>query len=842
MSKYTFALLGTAFLLCALFIFAAPAEARNDEPLASNPKGLEGPERVLVLDGSSVHNVGELQMHLLNWGEWGSRPRTAEPYSFAPSAQWPAGSGIEYLYSAGIWVGAIKNGIPAVSTSSYENEFRPSPDHRDKVYKTHETAKGGNRPPSAGEDDDGDGLVDEDYLDGYDNDGDGLVDEDFAAISTLMMACKYRDNEPVSRDIYPQHNPLNLLVRQESYQWDADRYDDFIGVKYYITNIGDDVLENVYVGFFVDGDAGPRTRSNYWDDDMTAYARTQFHCTDRGAVDGYAIAYTYDDDGDEGQTLGYFGVMLLDFTTDLLGVNAPHSVFPIAYTTFSGHQPFSLGGDPTTDSERYEVLSTPHIDPPSDLPRDYRMLVSIGPQAELDPDSTLIVQMAYVIGEGENGLLENASSCQLLFDGGWFDRDGDPTTGVEGRETAFHGPIQGGFWEDPCRNDDPLNPGCDWERYDDRFSKEMRHIPEGVTVWSNTDCYLECARKAYCGYQEADSFKFRTGVGGRETQIHWLIDVAPPPPNMRVDDHAKDGVVIYWDNLSEVVPDNVTNRIDFEGYRIWRAAGWTRPPGTSSATGPSTDLWGSLLQVDTPNNFGADTGINSLRYEPLRHILSAAREREFIESIKAYLQEYPGQEPFCPLGVSQAVCDTLKALARWELGLDGGRQYYRYVDHAAHLGLPYFYSVVAFDHEFDDAFRLVEGAYGDPASNFVYVTPRSAAQDAYDFDADRIYVVPNPVTRQSMAPWALSPNNFDPTGTKIEFRNLPKSAGTIRVYTLAGDLVKELHFDARNGVGTVTWDLVSRNGQDITSGVYLYAIEFDDNHFKRVVKKFTVIR
>ncbi len=46
---------------------------------------------------------------------------------------------------------------------------------------------GGQRGFSANCDDDGDGAVDEDFLDGMDNDGDGLVDEDFAAISDAMV-------------------------------------------------------------------------------------------------------------------------------------------------------------------------------------------------------------------------------------------------------------------------------------------------------------------------------------------------------------------------------------------------------------------------------------------------------------------------------------------------------------------------------------------------------------------------------------------------------------------------------------------------------------------------------
>jgi hypothetical protein len=146
------------------------------------------------------------------------------------------------------------------------------------------------------------------------------------------------------------------------------------------------------------------------------------------------------------------------------------------------------------------------------------------------------------------------------------------------------------------------------------------------------------------------------------------------------------------------------------------------------------------------------------------------------------------------------------------------------------------------DHGIDDSGRLIEGKIGDPSSNFRFVEPRSPSQPAYDYREGDIYVVPNPATTESMAAWTLAPNNDDPTGIKVEFRNLPMSTGTIRVYTLAGDLVEVLPFDGRSGVGTVEWDLVSRNGQDVTSGVYLYSVETEDSNFDRFIGKFVVIR
>jgi hypothetical protein len=802
-------------------------------PTEQGKKGFPDLQRVMVTDGSTVHNVGELQMHVGNWGIFGSMPGSGYPFSEAPSAQWPAGSGVEYLYVAGLWVGAMKGGVPAVSTAAYQAEFRPTQDPIDKIYRSAEGVRGGNRLPSPDADDDKDGKVDEDWLNGHDDDHDGKIDEDYAAISKQMFSCWYTDNQPISIQIYPEHNPLNLLVRQESYQWEEDRFDDFVGVEYHITNIGTDILEDLYIGFFADGDAGPRGGDNYWEDDATGHTAPPPLCTDLGPV-MLDIAYTYDADQDQGATPGYFGIMFLGHTTDPTGETAPKRVGISTYANFSGSQSFEEGGDPTNDFERYELLSQKTIERDAVVPRDYRMLMSAGPFKILEPESTLVFQTAFVCGAYMEGMITNASAAQLCYDGAWFDLNPLPGTGVDGRETPVTGPAEN-VAIDTCRVE---------------LRNPIPSIPRGQTIWINNDCARERDFQMMCGYTDADSAKFRTGVGGKETQLHWIVGTAPPPPSMRIWTCALDqggghtGVAIIWDNFSESVPDVKTQQYDFEGYRVWRADNWTRPLGTSAENGPGAELWKLLFQADVINNFGEDTGLEQYRYEPLKHLLSPTQKADFIQTIKQYLLEFPDGEPPCPQGVTSEVCDTLVKLAKWDLGVLGGRQYYMYVDYSMHLGRPYFYSVTALDHGYaDKGTGLTEGKVGDPSSNFRFVEPTSYAQPSYSYDEGKIYVVPNPATRESLAPWTLEPNNDDPTGIKIEFRNLPRTRGIIRVYTLAGDLVKELPFDANVAQGgTMKWDLVSRNAQDCASGVYLYSVESDDKNFKRFVGKFVVIR
>jgi hypothetical protein len=815
-----------------LFIVAAVLPslvfAHIDTPSEIVKKGQTGPNRIFVLDGSNVHNVGELQMHVGNWGQFGSWPGSGLTFSEAPSAQWPAGSGVEYLFVAGLWVGALKGGVPAVSTAAYAFEFRPTQDPLDIMYRAAEGARGGARAPADNRDDDKDGRVDEDWLNGRDDDGDGQIDEDFAAVSKQMFVCQYTDDQPSATQIYPQHNPLHLHVRQESYQWEEDRFDDFVGAQFIITNQGNDILEDVYIGFFADGDAGPRDVDNYWEDDATGRVAVPVLCTDLGPV-SMDIAFTFDADGDNGRTLGYLGIMFLDHTVDPTGERAPRKVGISTYANFSGSASFEDGGDPTNDFERYELLSSKVIERDAQVPRDYRMLMAAGPFKELAPGSTLVFQTAFVIGNRKDGMIANGASAQLTFEGAWFNLDVDPNTGVAGRETPVRGPAAG-IAVDTCKNKNapPIT------------------VPRGQTVYINNDCSEEQLFQAACGYDPAteDTLKFMTGVGGNEAQVFWIVGTAPPPPFMRIDDTAADGVVVYWDNFSETKPDIKTLKDDFEGYRLFRADNWTRPTGTSATNGPPKELWKLLVGMDLVNNFGEDTGLDRYRYEPLTHILSPSVKRDMINSMKQYMTEYPGATPPCPQGVTTEVCDTLGALAAWELGItDKGRQYYRYVDRSMHRGRPYFYAVTAGDHAINSDGSFADGLVGDPSSNFVFIEPGGPSQLDYAYNEDEVYVVPNPATTESMQPWTLGPNNDDPTGIKVEFRNLPSDKGTIRIFTLAGDLVEEIYFDGRGGNGTVEWDLVSRNGQDVTSGVYLFAVDTDTNTaYKRKIGKFVVIR
>ena len=61
------------------------------------------PELGTVLFYGYYHNANKLLLHVSNTGDFGDSAEDPR----APSGEWPAGSGVEYLYAAGLWVAGV---------------------------------------------------------------------------------------------------------------------------------------------------------------------------------------------------------------------------------------------------------------------------------------------------------------------------------------------------------------------------------------------------------------------------------------------------------------------------------------------------------------------------------------------------------------------------------------------------------------------------------------------------------------------------------------------------------------------------------------------------------------
>ncbi|PIE78727.1 MAG: hypothetical protein CSA15_06280 [Candidatus Delongbacteria bacterium] len=156
----------------------------------------------------------------------------------------------------------------------------------------------------------------------------------------------------------------------------------------------------------------------------------------------------------------------------------------------------------------------------------------------------------------------------------------------------------------------------------------------------------------------------------------------------------------------------------------------------------------------------------------------------------------------------------------------------------------FFVAVTATD--FGDIGNDTKPQTSNPLSNAVSAVPGKFVND------DKVYVVPNPYRSDidyEAEGWENIglENNWSADDRKIVFFNVPKRA-VIRIYTLAGDLVKVL---AHNGNASeeykfatyaVDWNLLNENSQTVTSGVYLFHVENLDDDGYDEVGKFVIIK
>jgi hypothetical protein len=81
-------------------------------------------------------------------------------------------------------------------------------------------------------------------------------------------------------------------------------------------------------------------------------------------------------------------------------------------------------------------------------------------------------------------------------------------------------------------------------------------------------------------------------------------------------------------------------------------------------------------------------------------------------------------------------------------------------------------------------------------------------------NVEQVFVVPNPYRGGER--WD------EPGVNRVQFFNLPAKV-TVRVFTMAGDLVQELRHDDPLS-GNLTWNLKNADGRDVSSGIYLFHV------------------
>ncbi len=272
----------------------------------------------------------------------------------------------------------------------------------------------------------------------------------------------------------------------------------------------------------------------------------------------------------------------------------------------------------------------------------------------------------------------------------------------------------------------------------------------------------------------------------------YIVPIPPPSPRLHVD--ARDGALdLYWDDSPERVTDP-TSPIpqDFEGYRVY--AGEDR-----------LDLH-RIAQFDKNVPPGDTTGFNTG--------LSA-------------------------IELPQPVV------------IDGISYKYRFTVPAVRNGFKYFVAVTSYDLGNVEIEPLESGV----AQNKTLAIPGPAPGER---PSGQVTVFPNPYRVE--ARWDQGSNVRD---HYLWFANLP-SRCTLKIFTLSGDLVFETDFDGAQYHGggsrgiydpareldvppptlsgtTFGWNLISRQGQAVATGLYMYAVE-DRDTGDRTLGKFLIVK
>lgn len=127
-----------------------------------------------------------------------------------------------------------------------------------------------------------------------------------------------------------------------------------------------------------------------------------------------------------------------------------------------------------------------------------------------------------------------------------------------------------------------------------------------------------------------------------------------------------------------------------------------------------------------------------------------------------------------------------------------------------------------------DEFLILANHINTPANVFEFTSPANIVDNTElaRTDANNIHVFPNPY-------YAFNPNEISRTSRFVTFNGLPQRA-TIRIFNLAGQLVRTLHKDDASQF--MNWDLANADNFPVASGIYIVHVEMPDLGTSKILK------
>ncbi|HUU45457.1 MAG TPA: hypothetical protein VM118_06950 [Acidobacteriota bacterium] len=832
-------------------------QQRNWISLAANP-----------VNNERIHYAGEVWMTFANRGSFGTAhggsgrceiDQEILRIRYCPSFEFPGGSRVDYLFDGGFWFGGI-TGADTLVSACYSQSGG--------TFEFNSFARIATGVPP--------GLTV----------GCGSYGENRQLEQTYW--CVYSDTI-LTAAIAGSHTPMGLEVLQVSHQSSDNLARNFIIFDLYVTNVSDQPIQDFYAGIFTDCDAYYIYQGGTpYDDDISGFLHTWPNSTDPRFEDTLNIAWTADNDGDpeNGRWAGSSARGAMGFRFLRMPKGASES-FNWWTSTSGGNldwgprraidlRELGTGGQGTPQGDRngYHFMSNGELDygqleaavdhspegwkpPPGVLVcnladgADTRSLFSAGPEKLLEPGETVPFTIAFIGGENIHRYpdnFENNYSCE------------DPYRFIA--DLDFSNMAKNAWWAGFIF--DNFGVDTDGDGYGGEYYKPVKDFD---TVYYTGDGCPDfvgpAAPPAPCGDDltlTTRPARLEVTWSGAESEL--FID-----PLMRMSTF--EGYKIYI--AARNSPDDIPASRDYSLLASWdvvdyrrftyepRAAIWE-----TSSHPMTTEQWREALK-DNPY---ADPEVP---FDPLDYPAPSLGNAYLYQEIDQYGQPVQKYAYFEPQDFNQgdtiyvgdvatpnliqriAVVDTVivDTLPDGTIRTGDTLQFgvYRVELDRLLSSKHYFISVTSFDfgdpREDRSPQETVPG--GECGVDGIPIYSADVVEDFWGEggvlrDSVRVIAYPNPYKSSFIGSdgkrtsyreqgfeglYAQDIESIGDEDRRIHFINLPHTA-TIRIYTLDGDLIRELNHPDRilsPYSSKISWDLISRNTQAVESGIYIYRVD-----------------
>lgn len=831
----------------------------------------------------AVHDIGKIGLTVTNQGHLGTG--FADGAGNAPSCIYPYPGQQDYLFAGAFWIGAVVGRDTLVSVSAdgwnFTREMWPDPGSQPPP------AGGAIVARSIIDGSDEDAVSEQDFICVYtdtvtnpayvDNDPfDGrphipldievtqrsyawsyAYAEDFVLFDYSIKNIGVKSLTKVYMGIY-----IDGDVKKPNQQTGFD--DDICGFRQYIESPqGCGFIDTVNIAWIAD--------ANGKDDEAEASAAS----CDFPSVTGVKVVRTPSD------TLDYSfnwwisnGNAALDWGPRRLGT--PDD----PYRDFGGFM-----GTPEGDRNKYYIMRHKEFDydqlfsavdhtAEGWFPRDgnannyadgfdTRYLFSFGP-FNIDPGEVLPISFCYVAGEDFHK--DPCEAFDNLFD------PNDPEIYYDTLDFSDFG--LNAIWASWIYD----NPGYDTDG--DGNAGDFRICGYDSVLVYETVSEDPLVIDTFWEYTDADTLWYRgdgvpdfRGASPPPPPELWKVDTTDEKHDTlgtkfvtRIAEHNQGEIRVRWNGLkSETQKDVFSNSVDFEGYRVWVSES---PVTADYAVVASYDIedynryyWNSARGewdlVETPFTIDSLRSLYGQSFNP----------DDYPIDNPLHVGTYPNDTSYYFISQDwnqSSLTDTIMIHKRFPdavkpdtLDIAYNRiyhpdyltddslflKYYEY-EYVLRDLLPsrlYYIAVTAFDYGSPPDLPSLETS---PAQNFIAEYPQNPASMVEEKGLD-VVVYPNPyradgnysgsrfegqdyVTYPSYTDTLISQTGFNEDRTRgIHFTNLPHKC-TIRIFTIDGDLVRQIEHNAAQGAPQAShekWDLITRNTQAVVSGIYYYSVE-----------------